>query len=54
MAKEDRHYRAEGMARDAMCNTPQYKTAVRTAERGLAKVDVAVKAAAVLKKGSKK
>lgn len=49
MAKDDRHYRAESMVRDAMQNTAQFKQAVRQAERELAKADTAIKGA--LKKG---
>lgn len=54
MAKSDRHYRAESMAKDAMCNTPQYKSAVRVAERQLAKVEATVKSAVAPKKSDKK
>lgn len=49
IAKENRHYRAQDLVRDAMCDTPQYKTAVRVAERQLAKVEGAVRSAVVQK-----
>lgn len=49
MAREDRRWRAEGMVKDAMCQTPQFKTAVKAAEKQLAKVETVVKSA--VKKG---
>lgn len=53
IAKQDRHYEAESMAKNAMCQTPQYKTAVRVAERQLAKVEATVKSAVASKKARK-
>lgn len=53
MAKDDRHYQAEGMAKDAMCQTPQYKGAVRVAERQLAKVQASVNSAVATKKAKR-
>lgn len=45
IAKDDRRWRAECMVKDAMQATPQFKQAVRAAEREIAKSEIAVKKA---------
>jgi hypothetical protein len=53
MAREERRYRAESMVKDAMTNTPEFRSAVRQAERQLAKAESSVRSS-LLKKGGEK